>query len=280
MKKLLSILTLVLTSTFSWANEVFINFDEISDTIVTTVNSELIFRKALVEELIDGLWVQKTVEPTTTTTTTTTLQFNDAGLVGLLTTATSGVAKFDHLHWHLEGFDTNTFLIFTDMDKDLSQTYLLKKMSYGITMIDVEEGKILELHHQPLSEVKELKETQKALTGTWNSNIHYTTENDENKLVSFNYELKANGTFQRKIACSFSNTPARIKTAESGYWQISPNGTYLVLHFETGENVYATQLAKINYLAYDELVLAAFFADIEVQKEMEGVVETFFFNKE
>lgn len=262
MKKLLFILYVAIFSTTLSANYQSVH---LGDTEVAASEMEL------AEILIDAVWTEQSEQATAKTT----LQFNDAGLVGILSTATAGISDFNHKYWHLEGFTENVYLILTDLEDDANETFLIKKMPFGVTMTNIETGKMLDLHEASASEIAMMRATQKSLAGEWNSAIHYLNDDQENHKVTFHYNLKANGAFERSV----ERFGYEVRS-EKGYWQVAPDGNYIVLHFAKKGDVFVTKLAKIKYLAFDELVIDALFTDATLEKEIKEQVKTLFFNKE
>lgn len=266
MKKIFfTLLIAIIGSTLS-ANHESIN---LSDTTVFTNKSAN--ETNLAEVLIDGIWTTQSE----TAEQTTTLQFTNAGLVGILSMAAAGISDFNHKYWHLEGFTENVYLILTDLENDASETFLLKKMPFGIAMTNIETGKMLDFHEASAKEIENVRIMQKSLAGEWNSAIHYLTDNKENRKVTFHYSLDADGSFTRNV----ERFGCQVRS-EKGYWQIAPSGDHLILHFAKKNDVFVTKLAKIKYLAFDELVIDVFFTDAELEKEMNKQVKTLFLNKE
>lgn len=234
------------------------------------INEASVIEMEIAEVLIDGVWTKRSVD----TEKTTTLQFNDAGLVGILSTVTEGNAEFAHKHWHLEGFTDHVYLILTDLVKDDSETFLVNQIPTGIALTNIYSGELINLNHACANEVAELRKIQQSLSGEWRSSIHYLSDNKETRKVTFHYDLQADGSLEC-IVERFGH-PVR---SEKGYWQVSPSGAYIVFHIADQPDTFTTQLAKIKYLAFDELVIDTFCTDTDLAEEMKDKVKTLFFNK-
>ena len=230
------------------------------------------FEQQLKEDLLSGIWT-KTTETTQGIKLATSWQFDASGLVSILKQCRSGVEKFDNRIWHIKVVEEQAFLIFTNTAAQEEKTFQVKQTCEGLNLTNMFTNETSTLLYTPSRLAKQLKTTSNTLIGTWRCLI--PPENMPNvKGLFTQYELKADGTLVKMFGTQ------QMKTIEqSGFWQVSPNGQYLMMHIGS-DNQYTTAIAKINYLAFDELVLGQSVATSEPEATYCSDLQSFYFHKQ
>lgn len=239
---------------------------------VTNNAFELGLEKQLEADLLSGIWT-KTTYTEQEKTVKTSLQFNTAGLVGILSECTSGCEHFDNRIWHVEVRDGQTYLVFTNVNAEKENTYLVKQTCKGLTMTNTANQEVTNLDYTPVQMARQMKLTTNTLKGNWKT---FVTPEDmpAAKGAFLQYELKSDGSLVKTFGGK------KIKSVvQNGYWQVSPDGEHLMMHIADEYNHYTTVAADVSYLAFDELVLGDIPTTSEVEAQYCGDLESFYFHK-
>lgn len=239
---------------------------------VTNSEAALNSEEELTQDLLSGVWMKETT-CSSEDKSITSLQFTAMGLVGILTKSKEDITDYSNRIWRLNTSKTGqTILVLTNLNAAKERSYQVERHCDGLTLTTIETGDVIHLTYAAHQQAKQLKVTRNTLSGTWKSMIF--PENGKVKSAAYEYQLKKDGSIEKIF--SGDNIKAII---QKGFWQISPDAQYLILHFQEEEQ-FQTTIAKINYLAFDELVLGQSAATSDVEKAVCGDLASFYFNKQ
>jgi hypothetical protein len=208
-------------------------------------------------DLTSGLWAEEYLS----SDAKTLFQFHDYGLVDILRFDEIGEADFSVSMWRIETFDGAPFLVLSNSSRSEEKLYKLEATCRGMSLTDVLNFEKKHLAFKPNTSSKKVARIQMLLKGEW-TNATYPFDSSENYLdcpgyqeiegAFIEYEFSADGTYRRTYGSK------QIKLEETGYFEVSNNGDYLIFHALEGDNpedVYATTVVELKYLSAGEMVL-------------------------
>lgn len=232
------------------------------------------------QDLLHGVWIQGSKDAFQTM-----VQFTGEGKAVFLNATQAGsVYQTDHYSWEVVVLNDDPILILQDQRTRKVRQLLIEQTCQGINLMNPVTGRKQSFDYVPaLPRQQDHKET--ALTGRWENVLPSVTLTDncaegaayrlEMKKVSFLFEFREDGTFTRVL----NSQESQLRFEEEGRWEISKDGTNLLLYSTDPMGNTITQRAKIKYLEMDELVLEQ---PLAVVGQRFASIENndFFFNKQ
>lgn len=232
-------------------------------------------------DLQNGTWVQRGQD-----SKTAVYQFHDYGLVDVLTSGADQSADFKSLYWTVEVFENQAFLLLSGGAGISSQLFKLEQTCTGMNLSNSATAETTDLTFQPFANAKILDKIRFSLSGKWTS-ITYPFDLTDNlekcgtfesiKGAFLEYEFKENGTYSKKMGAE------HLQIEEQGYWEVSADGKYLIMHgvgYTNPEQIYATTVAELSYVNPGELVLTQ---ALHVSGDFETIfcteIKSFYFHK-
>jgi len=208
------------------------------------------------EDLLKGVWVQKTGE-----SLETLLQFSDSGDAIFLDVVRMGVMyEMGRYAWYVELVSQDPILVLRDLDSGETHRLLVQQTCQGIDLTNVLNGHVQSYRYVPASN-QLMQQQQRSLTGNWEHVLPEVTLTDSGTAgegqeivmenASLSFEFRPDGTFTRVLSSQLSGQ----RFEETGTWEISKDGQRLFLHCQGADGKILTQCTRIKYLQMDELVL-------------------------
>lgn len=274
MKNIILILIIALFSANLLAASPLWNSGEKCRLDVTNIDTGLSINEQITKDLLSGIWTKKT-DHQSETKATTSFQFIATGLVGILTQGMEGLTNYKYQTWELKLTNSGAaVLILTDVKTEKRQAYQVTRHCNGLHLTNNETMETIEWIYLPKQLNKKVATTMKTLTGSWKCMMMPKNDSKKSKNTFYQYELHKDGSMKKTL--DGENMEAIV---QKGFWQISPNGKYLVMYFQEGQE-FNISIAEINYLAFDELVLGKSIAFSNLEKKLCANSESFYFNKQ
>lgn len=220
------------------------------------IDDSLTLPAQIQEDLLQGVWVQKTGE-----SLETLLQFSDSGdAIFLDVIKMSAVYETGRYAWYLELENQDPILVLRDLDTHETYRLLVEQTCQGIDLTNTLTGHRQSYRYLPGSE-RLMQQQQRSLTGNWEHVLPKVTLSnpcvggDDQSVTlenaSLRFEFRPDGTFTRVLSSRHSG----LRLEEEGTWEISKDGGRLFLHCRDADGNPITQCTRIKYLQMDELVL-------------------------
>lgn len=181
-------------------------------------------------DLTQGAWVLKADR---IGNKTGDLYFYDFGIADEIIRAENGTLEYERLHWTIELYNGAHFLVITHLN-DASRTNLYR-ITYtcdGITLVDAGNFEHLLLYHHTVNSSLRAKRAH-YMTGAWVATAYpFDITNDMDACGTFSQMPDAHlqVTFWQDGTYARSWGHAGRTFTEKGYWDIAPDGQYLLLH--------------------------------------------------
>lgn len=244
-------------------------------------NKELTLADRFRLDLENGTWLQEVTD-----IKKATYQFHDYGLVDVLTVTADKQVDFKSLSWKVEILDNLPFLVLSDGASTQRVLFQLEQTCKGMNLKNVFNSTSTELVFQPVYNSKVLNKIKFALSGKWTSITYpFDLTDDLQKCGTFEsmkgayleYEFRPDGTFEKRMGAD------HLQMEEQGYWELSADGQYLIMHgvsYENPEKIYATTVAELSHVNPGELVLTQ---ALHVSGDFDTLfcteIKSFYFNK-
>lgn len=244
---------------------------------VTNNDVTLSIEQQLNIDLLSGVWTTNTFYAKDLKSSTS-LQFAPNGIVGTLTETDENITSYSHRIWNLEMINPLTpVLVLTDLKTNQENMYQITRHCDGLDLLHVKTGEKTQLLYHDKQKTKALTTTIKTLTGDWKCMMLPNSPIAKRKKINsafYQYKLHKDGTIEKTLDAK--NMTAIV---QHGFWQVSPDGQYLLMHFEQ-DGQFKTSVAKINHLAFDELVLGQCTATSDTEEGLCADMDSFYFNKQ
>jgi len=204
--------------------------------------------------------------------------FNETGFATVLLEHNT---KIGYLFWSLELVNSQTYLTLTKPD-GMQEQFRLVRDADNIQWIDMEQGTIISIDSVPLRNAKDLEATKYSLQGNWSCHI-YPTSLIKNLEVApeqpitqatFNFEFLEDGRFIKTV---YFNNEYHSKMI--GFWELSVDGKMLLVHTQKSKEQFQSFMLQVKHLSLDELVVDRAVVNSEIESEIYGATNLFFFNK-
>lgn len=285
----ISILTLALAFTVTLSATTPYNApDERCRQIAGMSNQLLKPTDVLKLDLETGLWESLLIsEGETASAATILFQFHEYGMMDKIITEANGETKFESSFWRVENFGGKPFLILSHPDSSAEVLYKVEQTCEGLVLTNIANEQATVLEYRKKSNAKTLDSIKSSLSGKWSSITYpFDLTNDLNRCGTFEtmkdaylkYAFAPNGTYRKNMGT------AHLDIEESGYWELSADGKFLILHATKNgiaEQAYSTIIAEIAHINDGEMVLKQALhgaGDFETLFCTEN--KTFFFNKD
>lgn len=202
--------------------------------------ADRVFEHEIVADLTSGAWM------TSIDDKDCVLFFNEDGIVEVMTSDLLG-DTYEVDTWMVISDCYSMKLMMSGPDEPM-QTYTLEATCDGFAVVDEsgEEGYMVKRHANLKRLVNRMREQ---ITGTWESS---GTSSRRHK-VDLSWTFAENGTF------AINTGPDRHHASYEGVWDITPDGTNIVLFFGNSENpeeIYARHLLKIHALDFEDMIMS------------------------
>jgi len=204
------------------------------------VYSDHVTTQQLTADLLTGAWI------TELDGKESALYFREDGLVEVMSSSLPG-QEYEIDRWMVVADCGKMQLMMSGPDKPM-RVYRIEPTCDGFAFIDDKgiEGFMVKRH----SNIKRLVHRMRdQIAGTWMSNGTSSRKHD----IDLSWTFAENGTF------AINTGPDKHHTSYEGVWDISPDGTNVVLFFGNSENpedVYARHLLKVHALDFEDMVMS------------------------
>ncbi len=202
------------------------------------------------KDLLEGIWIDQ-IGGSKNTGMKQLLQFNDFGLLDVVTVYSNGHTQYETQQWHLESLGQHVYLVVFDNTLNEELVYEVKQTCEGLQLKDIDLQESKHLKYTPAKSAKELERLRATITGHWSHNGYpFDIANnleDCGTFVEMNgafleYQFNEDGTYQRKMGSHM------VDIEEEGFWEITHDGQYLVFHLTrdgSPEQVYSSQYVRL-----------------------------------
>lgn len=234
---------------------------------VTKNYTELISAQQVEQQLLNNIWFKESSK----------LLFSKSGIVSIISNN-----AVQSRTWRVEKQDQAIYLkLATSTCGEL--VYRIEKDGNSLKWIDDKTNITIKIDSTPLDKTEKIVKIHNSLVGSWSSSVYPSTviedlSGEEGRSIisaDFKYFLKADGTFSKVISIN-----RKQESTINGMWQLSEDGTQLILHLQKKDCTYETMVADIKLLTMDELVLGQALATTDLERELCRKKKTFFYNKQ
>lgn len=210
------------------------------------------------KDLLTGVWTQQATVVGGSDRVHTLLQFAAGGMVDFMQLRSEGGYDTDCLRWWVEVQDNEPLLLLEDR-AGRRDVFRIEQTCHGIQLTNRQTGKRLVLNHHAAVKEAELKQLRGELAGDWSNTMYpfdpVSQAGAAGKQIAgafLKYEFRSDGTYVKMVGGE------KVVIKETGAWEISKDGRYLLMHanvLEGGRQTTSSSMARIKYLQLDELVL-------------------------
>jgi len=241
--------------------------------------------KFVEKDLLHGIWTKELKNETTGSTEKYIYQFNDFGVLDVISNDVEGNIKSEKSFWSIQEFNNSAFLVLTDMNTMKDKLYQIEPTCDGMVLTDIAGNKSTELDYHASKTTSELNRIRAMITGKWVSTVYPydlttnvatygTFEKMENAFLK--YQFKKDGTYVKLFGSEM------VEVLERGFWEISKDGKYILFYASedgTTDKIHATEFAKI--VTVDKKTLRIEFAHrtVEFSELFNTSLKEFSFNK-
>ncbi len=199
-------------------------------------------------DLTSGTWVLQT---TRLENATGQMIFHDFGVADEIITYADGHMGYERVNWTLEEYNGAVFLVVTQVQKQ-TNLYRMTPTCAGIDLTDAASMERIHLLHTG-SKLASVSKMDQYLTGAWIAETYpFDIAREMDDCGTFEpirgaflqYAYWDNGTFVKE----WGN--AGMSYRESGFWDITADGDYLLMHVNSQNNkdIQRTDVARINQM--------------------------------
>lgn len=249
--------------------------------MVTDNNQNLTLAQKVELDLMEGIWSKESE------TGAATLSFREFGALDKMTATANGNMNFESCFWKIETYGGKPFLVMSDPNCKEETIYKTEQTCEGMILTDISTEKPVLLKYVRKASAKTLATMRTSLSGKWASITYpFDITKDLNRCGTFEemkdayltWEFRPDGKYVKHMGT------AKLDIEETGVWEISENGKFLVLrpvkddaNPETSTGAY---IAEVAHLDTGEMVLKhALQGGGDFETLFCTEVKTFYFNK-
>ena len=216
-----------------------------------TNSPDLNQKASVAKDLIESNWL---VSHYTGKAEDSRIIFHDFGAVDQIISKEDGTYSFSRSQWTLEEYNNALFLVISHLDGDQqTNMYRVSQTCNGMDLTDIGSLQRLSFIHQGKKQEQKIALMSQEMTGEWIS-VGYAFDRAEamDDCGTFQpmngaflqFSFRGDGTYARSLGNS------GIALRESGFWDITDDGKFLLLHILDlhGNRIERTDVAEIDYL--------------------------------
>jgi hypothetical protein len=221
----------------------------------TAPDSQMTLSEQIAHDLVQGVWTAD-LPSAKDEKVRTILQFDEAGQLDRMELQPLGNYLRKRYSWKVEVSGDDPVLLLYDLDAGRQSRFDLKQTCDGLELTDLQSGRQLSLVFHAHADSTELTNLRRNLIGEWANSLYpFEMGRNGNRQMAgafLYYRFNADGTYSK----SLGNSEAQLD--ETGEWEISADGEYLLMHsdeFQGGRKVKKTTVARIKFVMFEEMVL-------------------------
>jgi len=231
-------------------------------------------------DLINGVWLHELIEDTERVSLKEVYEFEELGQLKRTVIFDNGHSETTNHLWRIEEVEDKAFLVIFDSELGEEVYYEVTQNCEGVLLKDIVNYEMTFLSFHREVNYSEIENIRLRIAGHWQcSNETFDPKDASVKLEDtfLNYDFDLNGQFTRIMG------DADQKLEESGFWQVSNDGDFLLLKFsktDSPSDIYTTQYIRLEKVGVNKLEIeqtlttVGAFASIYCSKQ-----KTFLLNK-
>lgn len=250
MRTYLSTLTLIIAAMWSLDARSYFN------SCLTDLDSQQTLSEQIERDLVKGDWTAE-MPSAEGNKARVILHFQPDGRAEMLEWQAFSRYQCREFQWAVGVREDDPYLEFYDLARGEHRIYELVCTYHRLELTETRTGDRLALRFNAPANTGELDRLRNGLVGEWANSLYpfEVAGADRAQMAGafFYYQFNADGSYRKSLGDSESQID------ETGRWEISADGQYLLLHTEEYEGwrkVRKTTVAQIKLVMWDEMVLA------------------------